>query len=77
MAGTDDVFVIKYNNNGARQFTRQLGVAGRETDGNGVAIDGRGNVFVAGATGGALDGNALMGSYDFFVTKYSNTGIKQ
>jgi hypothetical protein len=77
LAGTDDFFVTKYNSNGVKQFTRQLGVAGRETDGNGVAIDASGNVFVAGATGGALDGNALTGSFDFFVTKFNSNGVKQ
>jgi hypothetical protein len=77
LAGTDDFFVTKYNSDGLKQFTRQLGVAGRETDGNGVAIDASGNVFVAGATGGALDGNTPMGSFDFFVTKFSNNGVRQ
>jgi len=42
-----------------------------------VAIDASGNVFVAGATGGALDGNTPMGSFDFFVTKFSNNGVRQ
>ena len=77
LAGTDDFFVTKYNSDGGKQFTRQLGVAGRETDGNGVAIDASGNVFVVGATGGALDGNTLMGSFDFFVTKFNSNGVKQ
>ena len=77
VAGTDDFFVTKYNSDGLKQFTRQLGVAGRETDGNGVAIDAAGNVFVAGATSGALDGNTLMGAFDFFVTKFNSNGVKQ
>jgi hypothetical protein len=77
LAGTDDFFVTKYNSDGGKQFTRQLGVAGRETDGNGVAIDASGNVFIVGATGGALDGNTLMGSFDFFVTKFNSNGVKQ
>jgi hypothetical protein len=75
-AGTDDFFYTKYNNSGIKQYTRQLGVTGRETDGNGVAIDADNNVYIAGATGGGLDGNTLMGSYDFFVTKFNSSGVK-
>ena len=75
--GTDDFFYTKYDNNGAKQYTRQLGVTGRETDGNGVAIDANSNVYIAGSTGGGLDGNTLTGSYDFFVTKFNSSGVKQ
>ena len=77
LTGTDDFFVTKYDSNGVKQFTRQLGVASKETDGNGVRTDANGNFYVAGATSGALDGNALMGTYDFFVTKYNSSGVKQ
>jgi len=75
--GTDDFFYTKYDNSGVKQYTRQLGVTGRETDGNGVAIDANNNVYIAGSTGGGLDGNALTGSYDFFVTKFNSSGVKQ
>jgi hypothetical protein len=75
--GTDDFFYTKYDNNGAKQYTRQLGVTGRETDGNGVAIDANSNLYIAGSTGGGLDGNTLTGSYDFFVTKFNSSGVKQ
>jgi hypothetical protein len=77
LMGTDDFFLIKYDNNGVKQYTRQLGVNGRETDGNGVATDASGNVYVAGSTGGGLDGNTLIGSYDFFVSKFNSSGVKQ
>ena len=76
-AGTDDFFYTKYDNSGVKQYTRQLGVTGRETDGNGVAIDANSNVYIAGSTGGGLDGNTLTGSYDFFVTKFNSSGVKQ
>lgn len=32
---------------------------------------------MAGTTNGALDGNTLTGSSDFFVTKYDSSGVKQ
>jgi hypothetical protein len=36
--GLHDFFVTKYSPRGVKLFTRQLGVAGRETYGNGVTI---------------------------------------
>ena len=75
--GIHDVFVTKYTPNGVKLFTRQLGVAGRETYGNGVATDPIGDVFVAGSTSGGLDGNVQTGVYDFFVTKFDPDGVKQ
>jgi hypothetical protein len=77
LTGTTDSFVTKYDSSGAKQFTKQLGVAGAYTQGSSIAIDASGNVFVAGFTGGGLDGNTLAGTYDSFVTKYSNSGVKQ
>jgi hypothetical protein len=54
-----------------------MGVAGRETYGNGVATDLIGDVFVAGSTNGGLDGNTQTGAYDFFVTKFAPNGAKK
>jgi hypothetical protein len=75
--GTTDFFFTKYNSSGVKQYTRQLGVAGEDTDGYSVAIDANGNVYVAGYTTGGLDGNTLSGIRDFFVTKYNSSGVKQ
>ena len=72
-----DFFVTKYNSSGAKQWTKQLGVASANTIGTGVATDSSGNVFVAGYTGGGLDGNTKTGINDFFVTKYNSSGTKQ
>lgn len=57
--------------------TKQLGVAGQDTAGRSVATDANGNVYVAGYTFGGLDGNTLTGTYNFFVTKYNSSGVKQ
>ena len=75
--GTTDFFFTKYNSSGDKQYTRQLGVAGQSTYGYSVATDASGNVYVAGYTGGDLDGNTLTGTRDFFVTKYNSSGVKQ
>jgi len=77
MTGTSDFFVTKYNNSGVKQYTKQLGVAGVTTSANSVTTDVSGNVYVAGYTAGALDGNTLTGTQDFFVTKYNSSGVKQ
>jgi hypothetical protein len=34
-------------------------------------------VYVAGSTTGSHDGNTLAGTYDFLVTKYNSSGVKQ
>jgi len=77
LTGTYDLFVTKYNSSGVKQYTRQLGVAGQRTEGTSVATDANGNVYVAGNIWGGLDGNALTGTLDFFVTKYNSSGVKQ
>jgi hypothetical protein len=40
-------------------------------------VDGSGNVYAAGSTYGALDGNSNAGSSDLFVVKYNSSGVKQ
>jgi len=77
MTGTQDSFVTKYNASGVKQWTQQLGDSGQVTCGIGVATDSSGNVFVGGNTNGGLDGNTLMGTSDYFVTKYNSSGAKQ
>jgi hypothetical protein len=76
LTGTQDFFVTKYNSTGVKQYTRQLGVAGKSTGGSSVATDASGNVYVAGSTYAGLDGNAQTGTIDGFVTKYDSTGVK-
>jgi hypothetical protein len=76
LTGTTDFFVTKYDSSGVKLFTKQLGVAGAVTHGLSIATDGSGNVYVAGDTSGGLDGNALTGTTDFFVTKYDSSGVK-
>lgn len=77
MSGDEDSIVIKFNSSGIKEWTRQMGTAGARTLGKLVTSDSAGNVFVAGQTGGGLDGNTLIGSWDFFVTKYNSSGAKQ
>jgi hypothetical protein len=75
--GTYDFFITKYNNTGVKQYTRQLGVARSSTSGYSVVTDANGNVYVTGSTEAGMDGNKLIGTADFFVTKFNSAGVKQ
>lgn len=75
--GTTDYFLTKYGSAGNFVYTRQLGVAGKETLGVAVATDSSGNVYVAGYTTGDLVGPTQGGSTggtDLFVAQYSSSG---
>jgi hypothetical protein len=75
-AGNSDLFVVKYNSSGTKQWTKQLGTSSRD-HARGVATDSSGNVYVTGDTYGGLDGNTNAGSNDLFVVKYNSSGTKQ
>ncbi len=72
-AGNYDAFVRKYSSAGVALWTRQFGTASNDYEWA-VAVDGSGDVYVAGATLGVLDG-ASVGNYDAFVRKYSSAGV--
>jgi len=44
---------------------------------NSIALDGLGNLYLAGWSQGELDGNASAGGYDPFVAKYGSNGTKE
>ncbi len=75
-AGNFDIFLVKYNSSGVKQWTRQLGTVAQDI-GRGVAIDDSNNLYVTGYTGGALDGNPNAGNFDIFLAKYDSSGVKQ
>ena len=66
--GSNDLFLVKYNSSGTKQWTKQLGISGSDVA-KGLTTDSSGNVFVTGYTGGGLDGNAYEGSFDPFLVK--------
>jgi len=59
------VFVVKYSGTGRRQWVRLFGTGSRDA-GNGIAVDGSGNVYVTGGTLGMLGGNTWGGA-DIFI----------
>jgi len=75
-AGYNDLFVVKYNSSGTKQWTKQLGTSSTDLA-NGVATDSSGNIYVTGGTYGGLDGNTNAGNSDLFVVKYHSNGTKQ
>jgi hypothetical protein len=82
--GNSDAFMMKLNSSGAVQWITQLGAVTAVPGGNtsqwdycsGVAVDGSGNVYCAGATGGSF-GEANGGSADAFVMKLDSSGALQ
>jgi hypothetical protein len=82
-AGSEDIFVAKYDSNGALLWAKRAG--GTNADhGAGIAVDNSGNSYVTGgsrlsATFGEGEANetTLMsaGNHDIFVAKYSSSGL--
>ena len=75
-AGSSDIFLVKYNSSGTKQWTKQLGTSSDDS-GSGVTVDSSDNIYVTGSTGGGLDGNTDSGSQDIFLVKYNSDGVLQ
>jgi len=78
--GGNDLFIAKYSSAGSWVWSKTIGGTGYD-QGNAIAADGSGNVFVTGyigAAAGGVDfgGGALVsaGLYDVFLVKYSPSG---
>jgi len=71
--GNRDVFLAKFDPDGHPLWGRQFGTAGHD-QGWGLVADPAGNLYVAGETGGPLDGNEHQGELDVFVSKYDAAG---
>jgi hypothetical protein len=77
LIGNNDLFLVKFNGVGDKQFTRQLvGVQDKQSQAWGVASDANGNIFAAGDTNG-LAGETLTGTNDFLLIKFNSSGVKQ
>ena len=74
--GFEDLFVVKYDSNGTKQWTRQLGTISHDVA-EGITTDELGNIYITGTTEGGLDENTSFGSFDIFTVKYNSLGEKQ
>ncbi|MCH7548513.1 MAG: SBBP repeat-containing protein [Candidatus Krumholzibacteriota bacterium] len=79
-AGSEDIFVAKYDASGVHQWSQGFAVASAGR-GHGVAVDASGNVAVAGRFAGTVDfggGNLVSAGFeDIFVAKYDASGVHQ
>jgi Beta-propeller repeat len=75
-AGSNDVFLSKYDSSGTLLWTRQQGTSADDFA-FGVVTDSSGNVYLSGYTAGALDGNTSAGGNDLFAIKYDSSGTRQ
>ena len=74
---SDDIFLVKYNSSGTKQWTKKLGIFDNES-GVSMTVDSSDNIYVTGFTNGSLEENFNQGSYyDIFLVKYNSDGVKQ
>jgi len=84
--GSTDVFIAKFDPNGAKLWSTYLGGSGDDVQADsqiaGIAVDGSGNVYVSGSTASTdfpVTGNAAQGTYgggtnDAFVAELNGSG---
>ncbi|MDY7052309.1 S8 family serine peptidase, partial [Limnospira fusiformis] len=74
-SGFNDAFITKYQPNGTKAWTRLLGTAWGDRA-HALTTGSDGSIYVAGLTGGNLDGQTNSGGADAFITKYQPNGTK-
>jgi trimeric autotransporter adhesin len=70
-----DLFLSKYDSNGAVIFTRKIGAAG-ESQGASIAIDSNDNVIVAGQTTANMTSKNVLKGEDTLVAKFKPDGTE-
>ena len=73
--GDKDIFLIKLNSSGIKQWTRQWGTTAND-HGRAVTVDIDNNIYLTAFTNGALIGDSL-GSSDNILIKVNSNGIQQ
>ena len=82
--GAYDIFLIKYDTSGSKQWTKLTGTSSTINNGDypsDIVIDSSDNIYITGTTTGNIDGNDNS-SYDktredIFVIKYNTSGAVQ
>ncbi len=83
LGGNDDVFIVKFNNTGVRQWATYFGGTAND-EGDGLTLDASGNIFVCGytestssiATAGTHQ-TTTDGSGDGYLVKFNSSGVRQ
>jgi hypothetical protein len=79
-SGFEDIFVVKYSTTGSFQWVQSVGGTSNDR-GNGIAVDGSGNVYITGGYFGTINFGSISktsaGSADIFIAKCSANGIFQ
>ncbi|MGB1700678.1 MAG: SBBP repeat-containing protein, partial [Nannocystaceae bacterium] len=71
--GFTDRFLVKYDSDGLKQWTKQLGTINFD-HATSVFADDAGYVYTAGYSAHSIDGQASEGMGDAFLTKWEDTG---
>ncbi len=72
--GGDDAFLAKFTNAGILVFAKNFGTASNDR-GNGIVVDGSGDVWITGYTEGDLAG--AQGGRDAFLARFNPVGVLQ
>ena len=73
---SDDIFLVKYNSSGTKQWTKKLGIFDNES-GVSMTVDSSDNIYVTGYPKEGYDGISNSENYDIFLLKYNSDGVKQ
>jgi len=77
IAGLQDIYLVKYNSSGVKQWTKMLGSDNTDQV-FAIAYDGNDGIYLTGYTAGILDGNANPSTEEImFIVKFSTGGSKQ
>ncbi len=73
-----DLFILKYDSSGNRQFFAQLGFVSSTTQGSSLSVDLSGNVFVGGTSNGNFESETKSKSnFRGLLVKYDSSGVQQ
>jgi hypothetical protein len=75
-AGSNDAFLVKFDDTGDRKWIKQFGTTFGDSA-NSVTTDSNNNIYVAGSTGGVFSSNTSAGSNDAFLVKFDDTGDRK
>jgi len=72
--GKNDTFIIKYDSEGNRIWTKLIGTNNNELSSSDMEIDDQNNLYISGITDGNLNGNTGSAGTDVFVMKLDPDG---